>query len=108
VDIYGQRLQDAGLLSAWQADVRRKIRACQEGTRWAEREPLGARLRRWKLVNWAYEVPVLRSALQALRWGAARMRQVLKPAAPPYRWTDFEFVSADLSDALWLCVALRP
>ena len=109
VAVYGQRFKDAGLLAAWQADVRRKIRACQEGTRWVEREPLGARLRRWKLVNWAYEVPVLRSAWQALRWGAAaRLRRVLKPAAPPYRWTDFEFVSADLSDALWFCAVLRP
>jgi SAM-dependent methyltransferase len=109
VEIYGQRFRDGRLLEAWQADVRQKIRACQEGTRWKEKKPLRARLRRWSVVNWAYEVPALRSAWKALRWGvAARLQRALQTAAPPYRWSDFEFVSAGLSEALWFCAVLRP
>jgi SAM-dependent methyltransferase len=109
VEVYGQRFKDAGLLAAWQADVRQKIRACREGTRWVEKESFRARLRRWKVVNWAYEVSALRSAWKALRWGAAaRLKRALRPAAPPYRWTDFEFAPSDLSDALWLCAVVRP
>jgi SAM-dependent methyltransferase len=108
VELFGQRFRDARLLGAWEADVRRKIRACEEGTRWVEKQPLRARLRRWRLVNWCYEVPALRAAWQAARWGAAaRLRRALRPA-PPYRWSDFEFVAGDLSDSLWFCAILRP
>jgi SAM-dependent methyltransferase len=109
VEIYGQRFKDVKLLEAWMADVRRKIQACQNGTRWAEKESFRARLRRWRLVNWVYEVPALRSTWKALRWGAAAgLRRALKPVVPPYRWTDFEFVSSDLSQAVWFCAVLRP
>jgi SAM-dependent methyltransferase len=105
VELFGQRFRDVQLLDAWKADVRRKIRECQEGTRWVEKESFRARLRRWKVVNWAYEVPALRSAWKTLRWGVAPR---LQRATPPYRWTDFEFVSGDLSDALWFCAVVRP
>jgi SAM-dependent methyltransferase len=109
VELYGQRFREARLLRAWQEDVRGKIRACREGTRWARREPLRARLRSWRVVEWAYRIAPLRAAWRAFRWNLVpRLRQALAPAAPPYRWSDFEFVSGDLSDSLWLCAVLRP
>jgi hypothetical protein len=107
------------------------IRACQNGTRWVEREPLSARLRKWRAVKpeWdavggagaavgpAAEVaggelglrgPRPAARLGALRRRVAGRRGASKPGEPPYRWTDFEFVSGDLSDAVWLCAILRP
>jgi SAM-dependent methyltransferase len=109
VELYGQRFREARLLRAWEEDVRRKIRACQEGTRWAEKETLRARLRRWPVVDWAYRVPALRVVWQAFRWKLVPgLRRAVAPPAPPYRWSDFEFVTGDLSDSLWLCAILRP
>src|SRR5215469_868633 len=62
VEVYGQRFRDPALLEAWRADVRLKIESCRQGTRWAEGEPLRARLLRKPAVRWAYEVPALRAA----------------------------------------------
>jgi SAM-dependent methyltransferase len=109
VELYGQRFREERLLRAWQEDVRGKIRACREGTRWLEKRTLRARLRAWRVVDWAYRVPALRAAWRAFRWRfLTGLRRVLAPAAPPYHWSDFEFVRGDLSDCLWLCAILRP
>jgi SAM-dependent methyltransferase len=107
VELYGQRFREPRLLEAWKADVRRKIQACQEGTRWVEKGSLRGRLRQWRVVNWGYEIPALRSAWRALRWGIPAGLRRLRPQAPPYRWTDFEFVRAEEPDVLWLCAVLR-
>jgi hypothetical protein len=70
--------------------------------RWRRGPPVGL------LLRLQYGVPALRAAWQAVRWGAAaRLRRALRPA-PPYRWSDFEFVTGGLSDSLWLCAILRP
>jgi hypothetical protein len=54
-------------------------------------------------------VPVLQSAWRALRWRlAGKVRQMIWPSRPPYRWSDFEFVSDNLADSLWFCAVLRP
>ena len=106
VELYGQRFRDPRMLAAWEADVRGKIRACREGTRWEERPSLRSLLRRWRLVNWAYDVPALRSMWRTLRWGVPSRLQ--RARGPAYRWTDFEFVAADEPGVLWFCAALRP
>jgi SAM-dependent methyltransferase len=109
VEIFGQRFKDEKLLDAWEAEVQRKIRLCEEGTRWVEKETLRAKFRKWRMVNWAYELPVLRSVWRRLRWEVpARLRRALWPAAPAYRWSDFEFVSGKAPDAVWFCAIVRP
>lgn len=107
--IYGQRFKDAALRSAWEADVRHKIDLCRRGRRWSEKATLRQRLRSLPLLRWAYDVPLFRAAWRGLRWKLApRLRQQFCPPRSPYRWNDFEFVSGDLSDALWFCAILRP
>jgi hypothetical protein len=60
-------------------------------------------------VEWAYQVRALRTVWRAARWQlAGKLRRLLWPMRPPYRWTDFEFVSEDLTDSLWFCAILRP
>lgn len=109
VEVYGQRFRDPALLEAWRADVRRKIESCRRGDRWAEPEPLRARLLRKSAVRWAYEVPALRAAWRAVRWElGGRLGAMLKTRRPPYVWRDFEFVPADEADAVWFCALLRP
>lgn len=105
VEVYGQRFRDPRMLEVWESDVRAKIRACQEGTRWEERPSLRKLLRRWRLVNRAYNVPALRSLWRALRWGVPS--RIKRARGPAYRWTDFEFVAADEPGVLWFCAALR-
>jgi 2-polyprenyl-3-methyl-5-hydroxy-6-metoxy-1,4-benzoquinol methylase len=108
VEIYGQRFKDSRLLERWRADVRAKIRECEAGTRWLERQPVRTWLRKWRAVDWAYRVPALRDAWRAVRWRlAGRLQRALWPAPPPYLWSDFEFVIGDPHDALWFCAVLR-
>lgn len=107
--IYGQRFRDTALLAAWQADVRRKIDLCVQGRRWQHRPTLRSRLRCWPPVRWAYNVSLFRGVWRALRWELLpRLRDRLHPPRRPYHWSDFEFVSDDLSDAVWFCAILRP
>jgi SAM-dependent methyltransferase len=107
-EVFGQRFARPELLESWQADVRAKIERCRAGTRWAERPALTARLRRLPLIDWAYRLAPLRWAWQTLRWGVVdRLARWLRPPRSPYRWSDFEFVTDDLSDSLWLCAVLR-
>jgi SAM-dependent methyltransferase len=108
-EIYGQRFCDPARLAAWEADVRRKIELCERGVRWLEQPTLRSRLRRLPGVRWAYGLPILRNAWRAVRWSLVpRLHRWVRPSQPEYRWSDFEFVSDDLCDALWLCAILRP
>ena len=108
-EIYGQRFRDPTRRAAWAADVRAKIALCQRGVRWEEKPTMRTRLRRLPPIRWAHGVPALREAWRAVRWGLApRLRQWLQPARPPYRWSEFEFIADDVTDALWFCAILRP
>jgi 2-polyprenyl-3-methyl-5-hydroxy-6-metoxy-1,4-benzoquinol methylase len=108
-EVHGQRFRDPARLAAWEEDVRGKIELCRRGTRWQEKPTLRAGLRRVPLVRWAYRIPLLRGAWQTLRWDLApRLRNWLRRPEAPYRWDDFEFVSDDLSDAVWFCAVCRP
>jgi SAM-dependent methyltransferase len=108
-EIYGQRFKDPAFLAAWQADVRHKIDLCVQGRRWQQTPSLRSRLRGWPPVRWAYNVSLLRGVWRAVRWGLVpRLRDRLRPPRRLYHWRDFEFVSDDLSDALWFCAILRP
>ena len=65
-------------------------------------------MRRWRPVEWAYQVPLLRSAWRSVRWDLpAQLRRLLRPARPPYLWSDFEFTGR-LDDAVWFCAVVRP
>ncbi len=108
-EIYGQRFKDVALLAAWEADVRRKIDLCARGLRWQRRPTLRSRLRHWPPVRWAYDVALLRNIWRAVRWGLVpRLRDCIRPPRRPYHWSDFEFVSGDLSDAVWFCAIVQP
>ena len=105
----GRGMPPAGLLAAWREDVRGKVRQCESGTRWVEKAPLRARLRRWRAVRWAHDVPLLREAWRMVRWRLGpRLKHWILPTRCPYLWSDFEFASGDLSDAVWFCAVLRP
>jgi trans-aconitate methyltransferase len=108
-EIYGQRFKDPALLAAWEADVRRKIELCNRGIRWVEKPALRSRLRRLPPVRWAYNQASLRNAWRFVRWDLApRLHHWVRPQRGPYRWSDFEFVSDNLDDSVWLCAVLRP
>jgi SAM-dependent methyltransferase len=108
-EIYGQRFKDPTLLAAWEADVSRKIELCHRGVRWVETPSLRSRLRRLPPVRWAYNKSSLRNAWRFARWGLApRLYNWVRQPRGPYRWDDFEFVSGNLTDAVWLCAILRP
>jgi SAM-dependent methyltransferase len=109
IAIYGQRFRDLALRTSWETDVRNKIQQCKAGTRWTLRESPRSRLRKWRAVEWAYQVPVFRSAWRALRWQlGGKLQRMLWPPRAPYRWSDFEFVSEHLEDSVWFCAVLRP
>jgi SAM-dependent methyltransferase len=108
VEVFGQRFARPELLRAWEADVRHKIDLCRQGRRWTDQPSLRGRLRRFRPIDWAYRVPLLRSAWRAVRWGLAeKVRTGLRRPQAPYRWDDFEFTRADLTDAVWFCAVLR-
>ena len=108
-EIYGQRFRDPARRAAWAADVRAKIALCQRGVRWEEKPTMRSRMKQLPPICWAHGVPVLRDAWRAVRWGwVPRVRQWVWPARPPYRWSEFEFLAGDVTDALWFCAILRP
>jgi SAM-dependent methyltransferase len=108
-EVYGQRFKDPALLAAWAADVRGKIESCRRGVRWVEKPALRSRMRHLPPIRWAYNHASLRDAWRFVRWDLApRFRNWVRPSRGPYRWSDFEFVSGNLADAVWFCAVLRP
>ena len=106
IEIFGQRFRRPELLAEWNADVERKIRELEAGTRW--KQPKDGLATAHPLVRAVYAVPPVKAAWKWLRWSAIAGIQSRRLAASrPYSFRDFEFTSRDLSDAIWFCAVVR-
>lgn len=107
VQIFGQSFSKASLLEDWKTDVQRKIEQLQRGQRWQRQEPLRTKLRKLKIVDLAYRVPLFRGVWRWLRWqvwGQWERHRAIK--ARKYSYRDFVFQSHDMSEALWFCAVV--
>jgi len=107
-EIYGQRFKNKTLLEEWHADVGQKIERVEAGTRWERKMCLSEELRKIRLVERAYQNPLVRGGWKWFRWELiAGVKSCIAATWRPYSFRDFEFVSDDLSDCLWLCAVLH-
>jgi SAM-dependent methyltransferase len=107
VKVFGQRFGRPQLLNEWTADVKQKIVQLEAGTRW--RQPKDSLANAHPILRAAYAFPPVQATWKWLRWSAIAGIQSRRAAATrPYSYRDFEFVSGDLSEAIWFCAIVTP
>lgn len=108
VELVGQQFRRKELLDAWKEDVIGKIQLLHSGVRWLNTASIRQKLRRIKLIDRLYQIPLFQNAWKRLRWsviGYFENQRAIKKR--PYSYFDFEFVSYNFTDSLWFCAFLR-
>jgi ubiquinone/menaquinone biosynthesis C-methylase UbiE len=104
IEVYGQSFTDSRLLEEWKTDVRSKIQQLKNGTRWQRGLSIQQKLRKFKVVDYLYGIPALKSMWRYFRWElVGRIQTKYQQLNMPYTYGDFEFSTQNLSDAIWFC-----